>query len=82
MSGRTNIHPVKNGLNTVTNDQTEYECDEWRQFLFLFLMVYVLSLTTDFCLCDKSDLKYCTEAAFSVNMTSCLFEDQKLWVVT
>ena len=32
-------------------------------------MANVLSLTTDFCLHDKSDLKYCTGVAFSVNMT-------------
>ena len=69
--GRTNIRPVKNGLNTVTNDQTEYECDEWPQFLFFFLMANVLSLTTDFCLRDKSDLKYCTEAVWGPKTLSC-----------
>ena len=57
---------TKSSMN-VTNDHD-----------FSFLMANVLLLTTDFCLRDKSDLKYCTEVAFSVNMTSYLFEDQKL----
>ena len=62
---------TKSSMN-VTNDHN----------FFFFLMANVLSLTTDFCLRDKSDLKYCTEVVFSVNMTSYLFQDQKLWVVT